>query len=220
MKRLIVVCEGATEQEFCQEVLREHLSKANVCVETPTIRHSAGGIVSWAAIKRQLVKHLHEGNAFVSMLIDYYGIKDSYGFPGWEKSKFIENKTERMHFIFDHMKADMPQELQQRFIPYIQLHEFEGLLFSDISVFQDNFDIEPSKFDDIQNAVDSFENPEMINNSPQTAPSKRLTTAIPSYNKVLDGNFIAMEIGLKKICEKCPLFKEWVERLENIDTAK
>ena len=82
-----------------------------------------------------------------------------------------------------------------------------------------NFEIEAGKFDDIKNAVKSFENPEMINNSPQTAPSKRLTNAIPQYDKVLDGNFIAMEIGLEKICEKCPLFKEWIGRLESLGSA-
>ena len=55
--------------------------------------------------------------------------------------------------------------------------------------------------------------PELINNSPEAAPSKRLIAAIPDYNKVVVGICVAMDIGLEKIREKCPLFNEWVERL-------
>uniref|UniRef100_UPI004026BECB DUF4276 family protein n=1 Tax=Prevotella sp. TaxID=59823 RepID=UPI004026BECB len=67
MKRLIIVCEGPTEQEFCLEVLGVELAKRDVYVEAPLIKHSHGGIVAWEIIKRQILKHLQEGDAFVSM---------------------------------------------------------------------------------------------------------------------------------------------------------
>ena len=73
------------------------------------------------------------------MLIDYYGIKHSHNFPGWQEALNIEEKYTRMDFLFGKMKEDLPIHLQNRFIPYIQLHEFEGLLFSDVSVIQNNF---------------------------------------------------------------------------------
>lgn len=213
MKRVIVICEGPTEQEFCLEVLSEELLKHEVYVEAPLIKHSHGGIVPWEAIKRQILMHLQEGEAYVSMLVDYYGIKEQFAFPGWEEASRIADKAEHIHFLLDKMAEDIPEQYRYRFIPYIQLHEFEGLLFSDVSAFLNSFDQSEINYEALLNAAEAFENPEMINNSPTTAPSKRLIEAIPDYNKVIFGNCVAMDIGLKTIREKCPLFNEWVERL-------
>lgn len=214
MKRLIIICEGPTEQEFCMEVLGAELAKRDVYVEAPLIKHSHGGIVPWATIKRQILKHLQEGEVYVSMLVDYYGIKEQFGFPGWEESLRIVDKTERLHFLLEKMEEDIPETLRYRFIPYIQMHEFEGLLFSDVHAFLNSFEEDEIKIEDLQAAADAFESPEMINNSPETAPSKRLIDAIPDYDKIVFGNCVAMDIGLEKIREKCPLFNEWVEKLE------
>ncbi len=213
MKRVIIICEGPTEQEFCMEVLGVELAKHGVYVETPLIKQSHGGIVAWDAIKRQILKHLQEGDVYVSMLVDYYGIKEQFAFPGWEEANHIADKAERIQFLLDKMAEDIPEQYRYRFIPYIQLHEFEGLLFSDVSAFLNSFDQSEIDYEALLNAAEAFENPEMINNSPTTAPSKRLIEAIPDYNKVIFGNCVAMDIGLKTIREKCPLFNEWVERL-------
>lgn len=153
------------------------------------------------------------GEAYVSVLVDYYGIKEQFAFPGWEEASRIADKAERIHFLLDKMAEDIPEQYRYRFIPYIQLHEFEGLLFSDVSAFLNSFDQSEINYEALLNAAEAFENPEMINNSPTTAPSKRLIEAIPDYNKVIFGNCVAMDIGLKTIREKCPLFNEWVERL-------
>lgn len=214
MKRVIIICEGPTEQEFCMEVLGAELAKRDAYVEAPLIKHSHGGIVPWATIKRQILKHLQEGEVYVSMLVDYYGIKEQFGFPGWDESLRIVDKTERLHFLLEKMEEDIPETLRYRFIPYIQMHEFEGLLFSDVHTFLNSFEENEIKMEDLQAAADAFESPEMINNSPETAPSKRLIDAIPDYDKIVFGNCVAMDIGLEKIREKCPLFNEWVEKLE------
>ena len=216
MKRLIIVCEGPTEQEFSQDVLAPALLKYDIQVEAPTIHHSNGGIVPWHTLKRQILSHLREGDAKVTLLVDFYGIKDDFGFPSWEEAKAIVDKAERMHFLFAKMAEDIPDNVRYRFIPYIQLHEFEGLLFSDVNAFLQSFDEEKIAFADIQAAANAFDNPELINNSPVTAPSKRLIAAIPNYSKVIYGNCIAMDIGIDKIREKCPLFNEWVGKLESI----
>ena len=107
MKRLIIVCEGPTEQEFCTEVLGVEFAKHDIYVEAPVIKHSHGGIVPWTTIKKQILNHLQEGDVYVSMLVDYYGIKDQFGFPGWEESKEIVDKTERIHFLIDRMAKDI-----------------------------------------------------------------------------------------------------------------
>ena len=164
-------------------------------------------------IKKATHKPSHENEVIVSMLIDYYGIKPQLKFPGWEESININNKEERLNYLLAKIKEDIPQNIRHRFIPYIQLHEFEGLLFSDISVFQENFTVDEVDMNALQKAVEKYDNPEQINDSSRTAPSKRLENAINGYSKVLYGNFLAMEIGLEKIRNKCPLFNEWINKL-------
>lgn len=42
MKRIIVVCEGPTEKEFCQDILLPHFQKLNIVIEAPLIKQSGG----------------------------------------------------------------------------------------------------------------------------------------------------------------------------------
>lgn len=213
MKRLIIVCEGPTEQEFCNSVLAPELQKHQIYVDAPTVKHSNGGIVPWHILKGQLMNHLREGDAYVTMLVDYYGIKARFGFPGWQEAMAKEDKLERLYFLCKKMKEDLPENLRSRFIPYIQLHEFEGLLFSDVEVFVKSFNQEEVDMNALREAVATFETSELINDSPQTAPSKRLEKAVFGYSKVLYGNYLAMDMGLDMIRKKCPLFNEWVNTL-------
>ena len=133
MKRLIIICEGQTEMEFCKDVVNPHLMSKNIFVQTPLVKKSGGGIVPWNNLKKQIKNHLLEQNVFVTTFIDYYGIPNNYDFPKWHESKVISNKIKRMDFLEAEMKLDL--ENNERFIPYIQLHKFEGLLFNNIEVF-------------------------------------------------------------------------------------
>jgi hypothetical protein len=56
-------------------------------------------------------------------------------------------------------------------------------------------------------------NPELINDGPETAPSKRILHLIPEYDKVSAGPTIAGLEGIDSLMEKCPHFKEWVTKL-------
>lgn len=217
MKRLIIVCEGQTEKEFCNDVLAPALLKNDIYLETPLIKKSNGGIVPWPKIKPQIEKHLHEGDAYVSLLIDYYGIKDSYLFPGWKERNGIASLTSKLEFLCEKMKEDIQEDLASRFIPYMQIHEFESLLFSDIEVFANNFD--PTKemdFSVLEKTIKDFSNPEEINTRPTWAPSKRILKAIPGYEKIIYGGCLATEIGLETIRDRCPLFNRWISKLLSI----
>lgn len=214
MKRLIIICEGPTEQAFCNDILRDHFLPKGILLDAPTIKHSNGGIVAWETLKKQIITHLNEGNCIVSLFVDYYRIRDSYNFPGWMNSKSITDIYDRMRYLFEQMSLDIDINLRSRFIPYIQLHEFEGLLFSDISVFPNNFTKDELDFSLLETAVKSAHTPEEINNGPNTAPSERLKRAIKGYDKIVYGSCLASDIGLKTIRKKCILFNEWIEKLE------
>jgi len=217
MKRLIIICEGPTEQAFCNSVLSPYFITRDIIIDTPVIKRSAGGLVSWESLKKQIEIHLKsDSTAHVSMLIDYYGIKDRHGFPQWEQEKQTPDKKARITNLEQAMKADIPDSLAYRFIPYIQLHEFEGLLFSDFDAFRTCLPPEQADLAAIERIIADFPNPEEINDSLQTAPSKRLEAHISGYNKVLYGSILAESIGLPKIREKCSRFNQWIEKLTTV----
>lgn len=216
MKRLIIICEGETEQEFCKDVLYSHFISKDIAIEAPLIKKTMGGIVAWEYIKSQILLHLTE-DVVVTMLIDYYGIKDYHNFPKWVESKAIVNKTDRMAFLENAMKEDIDDSVRFRFIPYIQLHEFEGLLFNNIDTFKRN--IPENEFTDIrelESLINNNSNPELINDGALTAPSKRLVRLISGYNKIVYGAILAQEIGLERLRAKAVRFDEWIVNLESI----
>jgi hypothetical protein len=115
------------------------------------------------------------------------------------------------------MKEDVIAEVPNlrphvRFLPYLQLHEYEGLLFSDPDAFADG--ISQSHLTPQFRAIrQSFPTPEDIDDGPDTAPSKRVLRLCPSYTKILDGTRAASAVGIVVMRHECPHFRDWVERL-------
>ena len=218
MKQLIIICEGQTEQEFCKKTLQPYFDKKNILIHAPLIKKSGGGVVRWSLLRKQVEMHLqHEPNAFVTTFIDYYGINHTHEFPNWNVAQKIPDKNLRIQNLEQAMCSDVSPNLQYRFLPYLQLHEFEGLLFSDIKPFL--MQINDTDFKDKSGFKAIFENnpnPELINNNPETAPSKRLENHILGYHKIVYGNIIAESLGLALIRSKCPRFNAWILKLEQI----
>jgi hypothetical protein len=216
MSRLIIICEGETEQTFSKTMLGPYFAGKGLYVQSPLIKQTRGGITNWLNLKIQIENYLKKEQAvFVSLLIDYYGIGESHNFPAWEESLHVVNKNERLDFLEQKMQEDIVSELRHRFIPYIQLHEFEGLLFNHINIFHEQIPAaDLVNLPELQNTFEQFPNPEMINDSPETAPSKRLSRIIKGYNKIVYGNILAEAIGLIKIRNKCPRFNAWISRIE------
>jgi Domain of unknown function (DUF4276) len=94
------------------------------------------------------------------------------------------------------------------------LHEFETILFADTKGFQYCFN--PDICHQLSQIMAQFPNPEDINDSPLTAPSKRILGIVPEYNKPFQGNMIALENGLEVVLAKCPHFTNWVGKLKNL----
>jgi hypothetical protein len=94
------------------------------------------------------------------------------------------------------------------------MHEFEGLLFSDCAGFSRGIG-RPALEGEFRKIRDQFTSPEDINDSPDTAPSKRVIALVPGYAKPLFGPLAAMEIGLVRIRQECPHFDHWLTQLES-----
>lgn len=95
------------------------------------------------------------------------------------------------------------------------MHEFEALLFSDCESFAEGIG-QKELGDEFQKVRDQFSTPEEINDSPQTAPSKRVEKLVSGYQKPFLGNLAALEIGLNRMRTEGPRFGLWVARLELI----
>lgn len=216
IKRILIICEGPTEAEFCNDILVPHFFQRQIFVHTPLIKKNGGGIVSWEALKHQIEKHLkQDSTAFVTTFIDFYGIHDKFKFPNWEGAKAYQ-KMQRLNIVEVGMKNDLNAHLRERFIPYIQLHEFEGLLFNNIESFENQ--ISPNDFvnkAELIHTIESHANPELINDSPNNAPSYRLQRLIRGYNKIVYGSILAQDIGLDRIRQKSLRFNNWIQTIED-----
>jgi hypothetical protein len=218
MKRLIMICEGPTEQAFAKTNLQVHFMNKGIYLQTPLIKASRGGIVKWDKLKIQIETHLKsESDAIVTTFIDYYGMYAKFQFPGWNEAQVYTDKNICLQKLEQAMLADIEPNLQQRFIPYLQLHEFEGLLFNDISIILNQ--IPPDDLvglEELKQIFADYDNPEMINNNKETAPSRRLKRIIRGYNKVVYGDILSEAIGLARIRAKSPRFNNWITGLENM----
>ena len=177
-----------------------------------------GGIVRWEILKKEIETYLRENDVFVTMLIDYYGVYSKYHFPSWDQAQKISDKNARIDFLEKAMQNDINESVRNRFIPYMQLHEFEGLLFNEIEIFYEQVPKEElvGLTELKQTFKDYPDNPEMINSNPETSPSHRLERIISGYNKVLYGHYFAEAIGLNRIRNKSPRFNEWLRRIEDV----
>lgn len=216
MNRIIIICEGQTEQEFCNTLLQPHFSANGITLQTPLIKKTMGGIANWNVLKREIETYLRrEKDVLVTTLIDYYGIKDSHGFPLWAEKQAIADKYQRLDELEAAMLADVDENLRPHFVPYLQLHEFEGLLFSDKQAFYTTFNEDELVGEtELKQTFTDFDNPEMINDGVETSPSHRLERIISGYDKVVYGCCLAEAIGLDKMRQKSPRFDNWLKRLE------
>jgi hypothetical protein len=218
MTHIVIICEGQTEREFCRDTLAPYLMRFGIILHYPLVKRSGGGIVHWDQLKRQIELHLQgEPNVrIVTTFIDLYGIRAKHRFPGFEESGRLSS-PQRVQQMCDAMLEAIDERLRYRFLPYLQLHEFEALVFADVNVvyelFQEGELIQPERLDEIAAA---FPNPEDINDHPNTAPSARLQSIIPGYSKVLYGTLLTEGIGMTRLLERCPSFAGWVAELINV----
>lgn len=209
-RRLYIVVEGQTEEEFIKDLLAPYLQCEGIYIY-PVIIHTSkghkGGFVNYDHLKNDINKLLKSQgkDVVVTTFVDFFRSPKLPGMDEWSK---ISDHRDRVVEMEKALKDDINDH---RFIPYIQLHEFEAILFASDSGFRKYFD--PTQYTQLQEIIDNYQNPEDINSTPEGAPSKRLLRIVPEYDKVIYGNIIALEIGISTILDKCPRFREWVNKL-------
>ena len=228
MTQLLVHVEGQTEETFVNEVLAPHLYGYGLPRVSARLlgnarqRFRRGGIRAWNVVRRDIVNHLREDQANIATtMVDYYGMPTvgRLAWPGRSQAAELAFRH-KARTIDDSLSAEIRQTMgpgfnDRRFIPYVMMHEFEAMLFSDCEKFGEGIG-HPQLAPRFQEIRSQFASPEEIDDTPDTAPSRRIVELIPSYQKPLMGNLAVLEIGLDAIRTECPNFRTWLERLERV----
>lgn len=220
MNRLIVIAEGVTEQTFVRELLAGHLAGFGVFVSARLVGKPGrkGGIGPYVRARNDVMRVLRADRAvFCTTMFDFYGMPDDW--PGRQAARtaVFEQKAEMVEqTIMQDIQSQMGRHFDQaRFIPYVQMHEFEALLFSEPVLLAEAVG-QPELAADLQGISAAFASPEEINDNVTTSPSHRLMALLPGYRKPLLGAIAARRIGLPAMRQRCPHFDGWVSRLEQL----
>jgi hypothetical protein len=225
MERLYLFAEGQTEQTFADIALKPHLAAMGVYLRNPVlITHAKkkgkvhrGGGRKYLPMKHDIQRFLSQekgGDVFFTTMIDLYAIHAE--FPGLDQAEKLRNMPERrVEFLEQAFGDDIGD---RRFLPYIQLHEYEAYLFSDPLWFEYFYDHHQRQIAALQAIANRYSTPELIDDGPQSAPSKRIIDELPDYEgaKSVVGPEVAQLIGLNVIRSKCPHFASWLTQLEGL----
>ena len=220
MTRLLLHVEGQTEESFVIEVLAPHLYSFGYTMVVP---RPTGGIKPWPSAKRDILRYLkQDAGCIVSTMVDFYGLPQSGPWPGRKNANnalYPEKAQTVEKALLAEVCLDMGTKFNPgRFIPYVMMHEFEAMLFSDCAAFSRGI-ARPTLAGQFQAIRKAFASPEEIDDSPLTAPSKRVEKLVPGYSKPLLGTLAVIEICLEAIRRECPHFGCWLDRLEAVPTA-
>jgi hypothetical protein len=218
MIRVHVICEGQTEEMFVNEVLSGHFLHRDICL-IPSLMgkpgHKGGNFKFERLFTDVRARLLSDSTAYCTTFFDFYGLPED--FPGKEKAQTKQAISEKANCLLTMLLAKLEAKLGakslQRFIPYVQMYEFEGLLFSDPKKLASGIN-QPALAKSFQKIRDDFDTPEDINNSPDTAPSKRIEKLYSGYDKPIHGSLAAIEIGLDALREECKQFDAWLTSME------
>lgn len=220
MEKIIILAEGQTESGFAKAVLAPYFLNYGILLESTIVStkivksgpNFKGGITSYRKFKKEIMNLLGDSSAkAITTMIDYYGLPTT--FPGHSTKNTFSNCYKRVKYLEEELKKSINNK---RFVPYLQLHEFESLLFSspkdiDITLFG-----KERKKSPISKARSDFKSPEEINDNPTTCPSRRIINTYPNYEKVLQGQMISQDIGIEKIMQECKHFANWIEKIKKV----
>lgn len=217
--QVIVIVEGHTEQMFINSILAPHLAHRNIYLTSPLIGLPGhkGGRVTFNRAGKDIMNFLKQrSNTIVTTMFDFYGLDSKW--PGKERAMSFRDYMEKAKYLEDSTydaicKSGEFELIHNRFIPYFSMHEFEAILFSHPQTLAQVLNID---LDKIQQICNSFNNPEQIDDDPQSAPSKRIYKLSPRFRKIVDSNTIINQMGLEQVRQTCPHFNEWVTRLQNL----
>jgi len=227
MKFINIVVEGSSEESFVNDVMVKHFVSFDKYISVRKIltgwdkannKPAKGGLLKYDKLKNDINRWIKsdkgEKDTFYTCFVDLYAFPKGSGSPYTDDIQTIKDPYKKIRALEDAIKSDIGIPA---FIPYVQLHEFEAFLL----VCPDRMSV---LYPDKQNKIEILKkeicgiSPEEVNESPLTAPSKRIIKLIPEYEgqKAQVGPLVAENIGMPELRAKCPHFNEWITKLENL----
>jgi len=119
----------------------------------------------------------YERNLFTTMF-DFYALPDD--FPGFAEATTVYDSYIRMKVLEKSFSETIGEK---RFIPYIQLYEFETLLFCGITHLSKLYPGCEKRSEQLTKILQKVGYPKLVDNGSMTAPSKRIIKAIEGEKK-------------------------------------
>lgn len=227
MKYINIIVEGNSEEAFVKDVMVPHFAPLNIYLSARRIRTgwdainhkpAKGGIQNFTKLKNEVLNWITSDRGRAHNF--YTTFIDLYAFPKDKQSPYttqIQNIKEPYQKIAA-LETALSQIINNpAFIPYVQLHEFESFILADPDRMITMY---PDSQRGIRKLKDELgdRNPEEINESYNTAPSKRIIKYFPDYEgqKAQVGPLVAEEIGMERLRDRCLHFNEWITKLEDI----
>ncbi len=234
MKQIIlhIVCEGQTEESFVKKVLQPYLRSYGIVakpilVTTNRSKRAQGGIVNFSHVERDIqdTLKLWSSNNYehhvVTTFIDYYALPND--FPRFSEAQKYFEPYQRVECLEQALGERIHSS---RFLPYIQLHEFETLVLCGYQYLAAYYPDCKGLEEKLKNEFTSQENPEFIDGGTTTAPSKRILRLLEStykkkYNKPFMGAYVTAQVGIERLRELCFHFNQWVAQIITLaDTTR
>lgn len=226
MKKYIplnVVAEGQAEREFAQSSLGAYFEPQGIivdsrCVMTSRKKRKKGGLGNYMQAKNDIIRWIAEEKGrqpFFTTMFDLYALPNN--FPRFEESLKITDPYKKVDFLENALYEDIGYH---KFIPYIQLHEFEALLLANPDLLLIEYTDAGQQVEKLKQIVTKYDdNPEKVNTGNNTAPSKRIISLIPEYegNKVNVGSVLAGIEGIEVQMQRCKHFADWIEKIQNLN---
>lgn len=208
---LYIAVEGKTELQFAKEALAPHLAQFQCLVYPHGVESNK--FVRWNSDLNILVRTNNRPNVWVTTMVDFYQLGND--FPEREQAQTMSTAAQKVQFLEQAWHTERGND--PRFIPYIQLHEFESLLYCGLPRVSQSLPGNEKGFKLLEAEVAGLA-PEEINHGVHTSPSKRLIRFVPAYKKakVRVGAAAAVAIGLPTLRTMCPHFGEWLTKLEQL----
>ena len=220
---IAIVVEGQTEQTFVREVLAPEMATRGIYLHPALIGKPGhkGGDIRFERARNDIGNFLKQRpDIYISTMFDYFRIDSQW--PGKaEVGRHLQSGVSltakgKAAIIEDATRTEIVKffpgcDAAIRFLPYIEMHEFEALLFSDIEVLAEKTEVDPSL---LRRIVGEYANPEEMNDDPAKAPGSRLAVLKNGYRKVAMGKAISEAIGIQPIRKQCPHFNSWLLNLE------
>jgi len=220
MNRVLVLVEGDTEISFVDYVLRPEFEAKGIFLTSALFRKKHKGSFGYQNCQKRILNTIkQDSSVYVTTFVDYYNLPQNW--PGRTESQTCQNYKDKAQRVEQALSEDIVAQIGDswnpaRFIPYVQMHEFEALLFSDTSKLAERAK-KPEKISvELERILQSFSCPEEINDNYDTCPSRRIEQHIEDYVKTVDGIMVARAIGLEKMRQECPHFNEWITKLEGV----